>query len=233
MKRELIKLFNNFWDKRSRDIVIGCIGRIESFDKVKMRADVQPLLEYKSSGDTTAVKFAVIGNIPVQFLYAGGYYIRPDYAKGDLVWVTYSTFDIEYGLNNLHDNVAEGTFSRENASIAHGLAPEKWQAPELFQSDGLLIGHKSGITLQIKENEIIAKGDKFSWDGDFEIKDAVESAVLGDTLATILNTFCTALSAITPGAVAENAASLGAIKSAAVALQGQLNSIKAQKVKIK
>ncbi|MCL2155424.1 MAG: hypothetical protein FWH53_07150, partial [Leptospirales bacterium] len=192
----------------------------------------QPLLEHKASGDKVAVKFAVIGNVPVQFFYSGGYYIRPDYVKGDLVWVTYATFDIEYGLNNLHDDVSAGAFSRENASIVFGIAPENFNVPDSFNDDGMLIGHKAGVNLQIIENDVIGKGGKFSWDGNFEIKNAVEPAALGNTLATILNNFCTTLSSISPGDPAANAAALATIKAAALTLQNGLDSIKAAKVKI-
>lgn len=155
--RRLINLFNGFWDKRSRNIIIGCIGRIESFDNKKMRADVQPLLEYTVSGESSATKFAVIGDIPVQFLSAGGYYIRPDYAKGDLVWVTYATFSIEHGLSNSFDNTSGSIFSRENASVANGIAKENWSAPAAFNDPGLLIGHKDGTFIHIKPDEVKIK----------------------------------------------------------------------------
>jgi hypothetical protein len=233
MSRKLIELFNRFWTARSKDIIIGCIGRIESFDSRKMRADVQPLLEYTASGSSSGTKFAVIGDIPVQFLFSGGYYIRPHYSRGDLVWITYSTFSIENALNNGFDNTSGSHFSRESASVSHGIALENWTAPEAFSDGGLLIGHKSGgVKLQITETDIIGKGTKISWDGDFEILNAVEPAVLGNTLVTVMNTFCLAVAAITPGAVAENAAALSAIKAAATALLSQLESIKAQKVKV-
>ena len=60
----------------------------------------------------------------------------------------------------------------------------------------------------------------------------VTSAVLGNVMVSILNTFCTALASITPGDPAANAAALTTIKTAAVTLQGQLSTILAQKVKI-
>lgn len=229
----MIELFNRFWDKRSRDIIIGCIGLIETFDNEKMRADVQPLLEYTASGSSSSTKFAVIGDIPVQFLFSGGYYIRPDYVKGDLVWISYATFSIESALIKSFDNTSESIFSRENASVSHGIAAENWTAPGAFAKSGLLIGHRDGgVTLQITESDIIGKGTKISWDGIFEILNATEPAVLGNTLVSIMSTFCTALSSITPGAVAENATALGAIKIAAATLLSQLVTIKAQKVKI-
>lgn len=228
-----VKLFNQFWNKRSRDIIIGCIARIESFDREKMRADVQPLLEYTPEGSTSATKFAVIGDIPVQFLFSGGYYIRPDYVKGNLVWVSYSTFSIENGLNNSFDDYEGSIFSRENASVSHGLAQEKWEAPGAFSDPGLLIGHKDGnLTLQITETDIAGKGNKISWDGQFEILNATEPAVLGNTLVSIMGSFCTAIAAISPGTVADNTAALSIIKTAATDLQAQLDTIKAQKVKI-
>lgn len=233
MRRKLIELFNRFWDKRSRDIIIGCVGRIESFNCNKMRADVQPLLEYTEKGKTVATKFAIIGDLPVQFFFSGGYYIRPDYVKGDLVWISYSTFSIENGLNDNFDNTSGRTFSRENASVVNGIAKERWSAPAAFSDPGLLIGHKNGgVKLQITENSIIGKGTKITWDGMFEILNAIEPAVLGNTLATILDTFCQAVGAITPGTMAQNATALGVIKAAAVALQAQLETIKATKVKV-
>lgn len=233
MNRKVIDLFNRFWDRRARDIIIGCVGRIESFDKEKMRADVQPLLEYTVSGATSSTKFAVIGDCPVQFFYSGGYYIRPDYAKGDLVWVSYSTFSIENSLNKGYDDNEGSIFSRENASVVNGIAAENWSAPDAFSESGLLTGHNAGgLALRFTETDIIGKGTKITWDGMFEILNSTESAVLGNTLVSVMNTFCTALAAITPGAVDQNAAALTAIKTAAAALQGQLSSILAQKVKI-
>ena len=167
--RGVINLFNRFWDKRSRDIIIGCIGRIESFDNKRMRADVQPFLEYTASGESSATKFAVIGDIPVQFLFAGGYYIRPDYVKGDLVWVTYATFSIEHGLSNTFDNTSGSIFSRENASVANSIAAENWNAPAAFSDPGLFIGHKDGTFIHVKPDEIKLKdknGNEIKMNGD-------------------------------------------------------------------
>jgi hypothetical protein len=174
MIKAFINLFNEFWNARSRDIIVGCIGRIESFDKVKMRADIQPLLEYKISGQTNSVRFAVIGDVPVQFLHAGGFYIRPDYRQGDLVWVAYSTFSIEAGLNNIFDDVSTGTFSRESASVVAGIAPEKWTAPELFNKDGLIIGHKDGkVNLQVTEGGVNILGS-VNIEGNVKVKGKID-----------------------------------------------------------
>jgi len=233
MIQKLISLFNQFWNQRSRDIIIGCIGQIESFDGEKMRADVQPLLEYTASGASSSTKFAVIGDCPVQFLFSGGFYIRPDYKRGDLVWITYATFSIEHGLSKGYDDFNGSIFSRENASVSHGIAAENWVSPSDFSKSGILIGHKDGgVILQFTSSDIIGKGTKLSWDGNFEILNATEPAVLGNTLVSIMTTFCAAVAAITPGTVAQNAAALTAIKGAAATLQGQLNSIKASKVKV-
>jgi len=72
-----------------------------------------------------------------------------------LVWVAYSTFSIEAGLNNIFDDVSTSTFSRESASVVAGIAPEKWTAPKLFSEDGLIIGHKDGkVNLQVTESGV-------------------------------------------------------------------------------
>jgi hypothetical protein len=108
-----------------------------------MRADVLPLLEYTAQGDARPTRLAVIANIPVLFIYAGGYYVRHEYARGDIVWVTYATFDITKALSGGFDSADGSIFSRENAAVLSGLASKNFNVPD-FDKNGLLIGHKDG-----------------------------------------------------------------------------------------
>jgi len=160
MITEMIELLNDFFDRRSRDIIIGCIGKIERHNLSTMRADVKPLIKYTASGETVVRDFAIIPQIPVMFLYAGGYYIRPEYKRGDLVWVTFATFAINQGLAGKSDDANGSVFSRESAAVVSGLAPTNWAAPADITKPGLLIGYKDGGTLiQIKESVIKIVGN--------------------------------------------------------------------------
>jgi len=162
---EFVSLLTDFKKVFAREIIYGAVGKIESFDKQKMRADVQPLFYSTSKGART--NHAIIPKVPVQFLFSGGFYVRPHYQKGDMVWLGYATFNIENQLKGNFEST-EGATNHEHAlSVITGLAKSNWQAPNEFSKDGLLVGHKdSGLWLQITDSEINGKGTTFNWDGD-------------------------------------------------------------------
>lgn len=160
MITEFIQLFNDFWNKRAKEIIIGAIGRIESYNLATMRADVAPLLYFTPQGTTSPRNFAIIANVPVLFLWAGGYYIRPEYKRGDLVWLTFATFDISKGLSGQADAAEGAMFQRDSVAVVGGIAKNGWQNPAGITSEGLIIGHKDGnVLMQITSNKIIIKGD--------------------------------------------------------------------------
>lgn len=160
MITEFIKLLEDFWNKRAKEIIIGAIGRIESHNLATMRADVAPLLYFTPQGTTSPRNFAVIANVPVLFIWAGGYYIRPEYKRGDLVWLTFATFDISKGLSGQADAADGAMFRRESAAVVGGIAKNSWQKPSNITKPGLLIGHKDGnVLMQITDSKIIIKGD--------------------------------------------------------------------------
>src|SRR5690606_24826188 len=92
------QLLNDFFDSKAREIQLGLVGKIKKFDKAKMRADVQPLLKSKNAlGQET--DYPVLSDVPVLHIFGGGFYIRPVYEVDDLVWIGFSTFDIDQALN--------------------------------------------------------------------------------------------------------------------------------------
>jgi hypothetical protein len=188
MIEALVKFTAGFIDKFRRELIIGCIGRIESHDTTTMRADVKPLLKYTASGETTERDYKVLPDIPVLFLYAGGFYIRPKYKKGDLVWVTFATHEIKQGLKGRSDSTGGRLFSMENAAVEHGIAKTGWRAPSQFSEAGLLIGHEDGnLYFQITEDKVKVKGD-FEIDGDLKTTGKIEAdgeiAAMNQTPAT-------------------------------------------------
>jgi len=156
---ELIQLIRDYIDKRNREIIIGCIAQIVKHDIGTMRADVVPLLKYTAKGETVASNFAVIPNVPVLFTYAGGYFIRPQYQKGDLVWVTFATFPIANSLNGNYDDTGCSLFNRDSCAVICGIAKNNWDKPKNIDLDGLLIGHKEGVFIQIADDKITINAD--------------------------------------------------------------------------
>lgn len=177
MTEKLIKFYNDLIASIKRDILIGCIARIESHDSKAMRADVRPLLKYTAKGAVSSTDFSIIPDIPVLHLFAGGYYIRPQYARGDLVWVTFSTHEIELSLQGKCDEIDNETFARENAAVVYGLTLTGWNPPGHYSKDGLLIGHvDGGMTLSLGPDSIEAEASSIKFKGALDID--------GDIVAT-------------------------------------------------
>jgi hypothetical protein len=171
---EWVKLLTDFRSKIGKEIIYGGIGKIESFDKQKMRADVQPLLFQTSKG--SRINNAIIPQVPVQFLFSGGFYIRPDYKKGDLVWLGYATFAIENQLKGHYEATNGATNHEHTLSVMNGVAMSGWNSPPEFSKAGLLLGHKdSGLWLQITDTEINGKGTKFNWEGDVNVTGKIKA----------------------------------------------------------
>lgn len=161
-----------FKDKMLRNTMIGCIARIESHDESTMRADIVPLLLFSSDGKTEAdTAMGVIPSVPVLFLHAGGFYIRPKYLKDDIVWVSFATHDITKGLSGDTDRTDGRIFSSENACVVSGIAKTDWSAPDGFTGEGIIIGHEDGkMILTLSKDEIKAAATKFTFEGDLTVK---------------------------------------------------------------
>jgi hypothetical protein len=152
------ELIDDYWNDRAQSMQVGLVATIEKFEKGKMRADVKPLLKLKNSlGDET--DYPVLSDVPVSFLHAGGFYVRPEYERGDYVWVTFATNDISNSLDGNTRAASDKKFSLENACVVNGIAKNNFSAPSEFDSeDGLLIGHKDGNSYMVfSDDKIVFK----------------------------------------------------------------------------
>ncbi len=150
------KFMQDFFDQFASMIQIGIPAKIITFDQNKMRADVQPLMNVQSEDETVVLSYPILSNIPVQSIMTGGFYIRPVYLPGDLVWVTFSTFDIASALNGVQAVESDKTFSMENACVSGGITLNNFSPPAEFGSEsGLIIGSQSGQAyMSFKSSEI-------------------------------------------------------------------------------
>lgn len=138
----------------------GLVGLISSFDKETMRADVKPLQADPAVGNSAPVPLPVLPSIPVSLIYAGDFYIRPNYQEGDMVWVSFATRDIASSLRGETLERSKRVFDLSSASVAYAIAPTDWTPPAEFSEDGLLIGHKDGDAyLKFESDKVTAYFD--------------------------------------------------------------------------
>lgn len=153
---QFVDFLEDMFHDRLGDIDITMIGKIEKFDKEAMRADVTPMMKRKSG--EKEIEYSVLKDIPVNFILAGDYYIRPEYKAGDLVQLAFSTHDIAEALKDKKPLASDKIFSSENAFVVGGVAKTGWSAPKEFSESGMLIGHKEGgAIMQYTPDKIIMK----------------------------------------------------------------------------
>lgn len=90
-------------------IQIGLPGIIESFQPQEMTANVRiPLKKEDDSGRERS--FPVLSGIRVGTYWAGDFYIKPDYKRGDKVWVSFSTHDISDAIRGIESVASDSLF---------------------------------------------------------------------------------------------------------------------------
>ena len=148
-------LIEDYVDLRMEEIYQGLPAKIEKFDKETMRAEVVPLLSTVQT-DGVETPYPVLSEVPVLFFYSCGFYIRPDYQKGDFVWLTFSSYDYDDALDEKILPENNNRFDLSKCAIANGLPTDKFKAPDSFGDEGLLIGHgDGGVVIQVQKDKII------------------------------------------------------------------------------
>lgn len=211
----------NFINLKTSDIHLGMIGKIEKFDANKMRADVQPLLK-KENALGESITFPILIDIPVLFYKGGNFFIKPNYVSGDMVWIGFSSHDIENPLKNYTRNTSEKMFELHNACVLGGIAGEYESMPDMIYENGLVFGDSDGYGLILNDN-VVSIGDST---GTFE------PVILGDTFTTALNTFLTSIGSVVGGDPSQNAAAITAIAAAANILKAQVDTFKSEDVEV-
>ncbi len=145
---DLASLLKDSFNSFVKQIQIGLPCKITKFDKEKMRADVQPYLKQSYTDDTgvtTETQYPIIPDVPVMFILSGNYYIRPEYKPNDMVWVGFSSRNIDTSLDEYSRAETEALFSMENACVLGSIVSNKFTPPAEFSTEeGLIIGEKNG-----------------------------------------------------------------------------------------
>ncbi|MFT9493426.1 Gp138 family membrane-puncturing spike protein [Anaerosolibacter sp.] len=141
------KFFDKVMNQFSDGLHTCVIAKIESYDPVKMKASVQPLNKVNYNGKLQSLP--LIPNVPVSFIKAGNFFIRPPYQKGDLVLVAFAEHDIDYIMltGNEESSNSQRKHSIDDAIVINGIMPFSQSMPSENAND-LLIA-KSDMTIKI------------------------------------------------------------------------------------
>lgn len=129
-------------------ILIGAICTIERFDSATMLADVQPLI-VRQNPDQSEKDYPLLTNVPVKHLGAGDYVVVPPYKKGDLVWVSFATYDTAKPLSGKKAQTDGGQFALQDACVIGPVLQSGVKLPAAIAGkEGMVLAHKSGSAIQ-------------------------------------------------------------------------------------
>lgn len=165
----------------SVDGINSCtIGKIEKFDATTMKAEVAPLVQ-KKNADGSTEDVSLLIEVPVSFLKAGPFLIRPPYKPGDVVLVIFADSDIENVLYSGGKGrpVRDEKHSLDNAMVVGGIMPFTVTLPGEHADDLIIAKDDFSTKIVVKDNgEIIIQGGKVYLGNET----AIEGVPLGDTL---------------------------------------------------
>lgn len=143
-------------DKEFGSIFTGLLAKIESFDKKKLTAKVQPLAKIETA---KGFKNLPVVTLPVKTSLGDNYHLVPNYKKGDIVILLgglYSTVNSSKG--NFEQDLSR-KHSLENMVIIGGLYSTKSFESDVIE-DGLVICHeKSKKKIVLKKSGVEITGD--------------------------------------------------------------------------
>lgn len=177
---EFSDLLQDLIDHGLEKIEQGFVAKIVKFDATTMRAEIQPLLRTKTEEDgKDSPRFLDIPNIddvPVEMIYAGGFYIRPPYAPGDLVKCTLASSSLEKPIDdNIRSDMLSNRFMLNYCTVSGSVLPKGFTAPSRWGSKtGLLIGKGDNSVLEVTETGIEVKGD-LDIDGDLNVTGTIKA----------------------------------------------------------
>ena len=151
------KFLTDLLQRFGESVQIGMVGRIKSFNKTTMRAEVEPLLRKENLAGESS-QLPVLSNVPVSFLCTGKYFIRPTYERGDLVWLTFATHDIFSAMKGTPAKASDQIFGLQNACIVNGLLSTTPIGGDFADATGLAIG-ATDVFIEVEEDKITAHLD--------------------------------------------------------------------------
>ena len=180
MQDSPIKFFDKLTEYLTSGINNCMLGKIEKFDAVTMKAEVSPMVKYKNK-DGSIENRPLLIEVPVSFIKAGPFVIRPPYKKGDIVLVVFADEDIDNVLlsGGGSEPNSKRKHSLDDAIVVDGIMPFTQTLPNEHIEDLVIAKDDFATKIVVKEDgEIIIQGGKVYLGSE----DAEEGIPLGDKL---------------------------------------------------
>lgn len=173
---EAMNFMNNIMGQVTDGINNCMLAKIDFFDPTTMRAEAKPLLK-KQYKDGTIEGQELLIEVPVSFLKAGPFFIRPPYKEGDIVLVVFADGDIENVLLSGEESDPNSTrkHSLDDAIIVGGIMPYTMELPEEHAEDLVIANedmsqkivlHEDGNITIKTDGEMNMEGDVVNIKGD-------------------------------------------------------------------
>ena len=173
-----MEFFSRLANQITNSINNCMLGRIEKFDAAKMKAEVSPLVKHRNKDGSTEERPLLI-EVPVSFLKAGPFIIRPPYKPGDMVLIVFADEDIENVL--LSGDISEPNSTRvhslDDAIVVGAVMPFTKELPGEHIDDLIIAKDDFTTKIVIKDNgDIEVKGNyiKIDASNDIDIKSATD-----------------------------------------------------------
>lgn len=183
---------NDLVAAKLENVEMAFIAKIIEFDRVKMRATIRPMLSATTrSGENQSAKTVNtpdLKNVPVELLYANNFYIRPDYARGDLVHVSCYASSIQQPVDSdIRTESRANRFQLNYCTVTSAVMPKNKEAPPEWGAEaGLIIG-KAGVYISFDASGVKVKGN-FEASGDIVATGDISAAnvsAAGDVVAGV------------------------------------------------
>lgn len=148
---EAMAFFNKFKDQTVGGMNTCAIGKIQSYDPIKSKADVELL----PNGE-------LIKSVPVGLQQTSQFYIRIPYAKGDHVLVVFAQREIDGIMHQSNNPASTRMMAVDDAVVVCGINLFTEDLPA-SDTNALVVGEKSGAA------KISIGGGKISLVGNVDV----------------------------------------------------------------
>ncbi len=146
-----MKFFEKLNEGLTGNLNCCILGKINTFDGVKMKASIIPLVRKKDTERPMLIE------VPVSFLNAGGFIIKPTYKKGDIVAVIFADEDIDNVLlsGNISSANSKRTHSLDDAIVIGSIMPFTKNMPSEYSNDLIISKDNFSSKIILKQNGAI------------------------------------------------------------------------------
>lgn len=157
MQDSPMEFFNKFSENMISGINKCMLGKIETFNPATMKANVVPLVKNEDGNKPMLIE------VPVSFMKAGPFVIRPPYQSGDIVLLVFADEDIDNVLlsGNISNPNSMRKHSLDDAIVIGGIMPFTTTLPGEHGNDLVIAKDDFTAKIVVKENgEILIESDK-------------------------------------------------------------------------